>query len=162
MVRLGHNQYSAGEYTAAAQSFSRALELDPQNTGCEGRTRPPRNRESVDRNQSRTQTSADMLNDVGRAWQTPRPVALAPEGGGSGGRPSPLETKLDAIVLPTVNFSGLELSRVVTSLSVASEEFDLTGTPSKGVNIVLVESAGASPLINNSQHELTLRRQMGT
>ncbi len=157
LVRLGHNQYSAGEYTAAAQSFSRALELDPQNSEAkDGLVHLAR--ESVDRNQSRTQTSADMLNEVERAWQAPRAVAVSPEGDGPGARPSPLEAKLDAIVLPTVNFSGLELGRVVTSLSAASGEFDLTGTPSKGVNIVLVESTGANPPVNISLHDLSLRR----
>jgi general secretion pathway protein D len=157
LVHLGQSQYSAGEYTAAAQSFSRALELDPQNSEAkDGLVRLAR--ESVDRNQNRTQSSADMLNDVERAWQAPRAVAVAPGESRPSARLSPLEAKLDAIVLPTVNFSGLELGRVVTSLSAASEEFDLTGTPSKGVNIVLVESTGANLPINISLHDLSLRR----
>ncbi|HWA24703.1 MAG TPA: hypothetical protein VG734_03435 [Lacunisphaera sp.] len=72
--------------------------------------------------------------------------------------PTPLRAKLDAIVLPSVNFSGMELSRVVTTLSAISQEYDYGDAATKGVNIVLLDTASASKPVDITLRNLTLKR----
>ena len=61
-------------------------------------------------------------------------------------------------MLPSVNFSDMELSRVVNTLSVISEEFDQTDTTPKGVNIVLLDQSTANPAVNITLRNLPLKR----
>ncbi|MBI5422618.1 MAG: type II and III secretion system protein [Opitutae bacterium] len=115
--------------------------------------------DTVDRNVDRTQTSAQLLNEVARAWQRPGVYKEPPPGAALGDGPSPLLEKLNKIILPNVNFSGMELGRVMTTLSVVSEEFDQSGTTPKGVNIVLLDPTGANPVVNNiNLRNLSLKR----
>jgi general secretion pathway protein D len=99
-----------------------------------------------------------MMSEVDKAWQRPGVIEAKPAGEAATYRPSPLMAKLNAIVLPSVNFSGMELSRVVNTLSVISEEFDRTGGTPKGVNIVLLDQSNANPTVNITLRNLTLKR----
>jgi general secretion pathway protein D len=158
LVQRGRAQYLAGEPGAAAQTFTRVRELDPDNAAARAFLARIA-ADSVDHNLDRTQTAARMLDEVQRAWQRPEAppsvpaVAVAPAAGRS-----PVAEKLDAIVLPSVNFSGLELNRAVNALSALSEEYDRVGTPAKGVNIVLLDPANANPPVNLTLREVSLRR----
>ncbi len=157
LVARGRSQYLAGDPSAAAQTFARTLELDPGNAEARDFLRRIAN-QSVDGNLDRAQTSAQLLNEVARAWQRPGVYREPPPGSATDTGPSPLLEKLNQIVLPAVNFSGMELSRVVSTLSMVSEEFDPTGTAPKGVNIVLVDPAGTNPAVNLTLRNLTLKR----
>lgn len=152
LIGRGRSQYLAGDPSAAAQTFARVLELDPGNAEAE-KFMARIAHDTVDRNVDRTQTSAQLLNEVARAWQRPGVYQEPPPGAASDNGPSPLLEKLNKIVLPEVNFSGMELGRVMTFLGVASTEYDSTGTNPKGVNIVLLDPSGANPVVNN----ITLR-----
>ncbi len=158
LVKRGRSQYLAGDPSAAAQTFARVLELEPGNADAENFMRRIA-ADTVDRNVDRTQTSAQLLNEVARAWQRPGVYKEPPPGAALGDGPSPLLEKLNKIVLPNVNFSGMELGRVMTTLSVVSEEFDQSGTTPKGVNIVLLDPTGANPVVNNiNLRNLSLKR----
>lgn len=158
LVKRGRSQYLAGDPSAAAQTFARVLELEPGNTDAENFMRRIA-ADTVDRNVDRTQTSAQLLNEVARAWQRPGVYKEPPPGAALGDGPSPLLEKLNKIILPNVNFSGMELGRVMTTLSVVSEEFDQSGTTPKGVNIVLLDPTGANPVVNNiNLRNLSLKR----
>lgn len=158
LVKRGRSQYLAGDPSAAAQTFARVLELEPGNADAENFMRRIA-ADTVDRNVDRTQTSAQLLNEVARAWQRPGVYKEPPPGAALGDGPSPLLEKLNKIVLPSVNFSGMELGRVMTTLSVVSEEFDQSGTTPKGVNIVLLDPTGANPVVNNiNLRNLSLKR----
>ncbi len=152
LIARGRSQYLAGDPSAAAQTFARVLELDPGNVEA-GKFMARIANDTVDRNVDRTQTSAQLLNEVARAWQRPGVYQEPPPGAASDSGPSPLLEKLNQIVLPEVNFSGMELGRVMTFLGVASTEYDTSGTTPKGVNIVLLDPSGANPVVNN----ITLR-----
>lgn len=159
LVSRGRSQYLAGDPTAAAQTFARVLEHDPLNVDANAYLKRIA-RGSIDRNTARTQTAAQLLNEVERAWQRPGvykepPVASTAETG-----PSPLMDKLNKIILPSVSFSGMELARVVNTLSVISEEFDQSGTTPRGVNIVLVDSSKANPLVSITLRNLSLKRML--
>lgn len=157
LLKRGRSQYLAGEPSAAAQTFARVLELDPTNPDADAFLRRIA-RGGVDQNADRTRTTAQMLNEVARAWQRPGVHAEPPAGAKSPDGPSPLLEKLNQIVLPSVNFSGLELSRVVNTLSAVSEEFDRSGTDPKGVNIVLVDPGSANPPVSITLRNLSLKR----
>lgn len=105
----------------------------------------------------RAQTREQMLAEVDRSWRRPppEPAVVVEE---RSGPETPTARKLDEIVLPEVNFSGLPLGRVVNTLSVISAEFDSTGVEPRGVNIVLLDPAGANPGVNLTLRHLSLRR----
>ncbi|MBA4138557.1 MAG: type II secretory pathway, component PulD [Opitutus sp.] len=157
LLARGRAQYLAGAPTAAAQTFARVLELDPRSADAQAFMQRVA-RTSVDRNAARTQTAAQLLNEVERAWQRPAVSQEPPSGSAVESGPSPLIDKLNQVILPSVNFSGMELSRVVTTLSIVSEEFDQSGTMPKGVNIVLVDPTQANPLVNITLRNLSLKR----
>ncbi|MDA9260694.1 hypothetical protein N9P58_02380 [Puniceicoccaceae bacterium] len=69
---------------------------------------------------------------------------------------SAIQKKLDTIVFPQVNFSGMELTRVLETLSELSVEFD---PEQLGVNIVpLFDSDANNPRVNISLRNLNLGR----
>ena len=106
----------------------------------------------------RAGTTAQMIRDVDQAWRRPETNRDKPAEPADTGVTSPLAGKLEAIVLPSVNFSAMELSRVVNALSLVSQEFDRTGQETKGVNIVLVDPTGANPTVNLTLRNLSLKR----
>jgi general secretion pathway protein D len=157
LIARGRSQFLAGEPAAAAQTFARVLEIDPANEEADQFLRRIA-RSSVDGNADRARTSAQMLNEVARAWQRPGVYQEPPPGAAVASGPSPLLEKLNRIVLPSVNFHGLELSRVVHTLSVVSEEFDATGTDPKGVNVVIVDPTNSNPSVSITLRNLSLKR----
>ncbi|MDD3181042.1 MAG: hypothetical protein PHQ04_11950 [Opitutaceae bacterium] len=153
----GHGECLAGE-VKAAPAFPQAATLGAAN----GEARPffkgiagERTRRA---GRPRGMTSAQMLEEVDRAWQ--RPPAFpeqAPEAASMPGNEALLD-KLDRIVCPNVSFSGMEFDRVVNTLSVVSEELDRTGVGPKSVNIVLLDPSRTNPVISLTLRNLTLRR----
>ncbi|MDP2138613.1 MAG: type II secretory pathway, component PulD, partial [Candidatus Didemnitutus sp.] len=157
LVVRGRSQYLAGDHTAAAQTFVRVLEHDPFNGDANAFLQRIA-RGSIDRNAARAQTTAQLLNEVERAWKRPSVYREPPAGSIPDAGLSPLVDKLNKIILPSVSFSGMELGRVVNTLSVISEEFDQSGTTPKGVNIVLVDSSNANPPVSITLRNLSLKR----
>ncbi len=110
----------------------------------------------------RVQSSERLLRAVDSAWQaapvTVGPVAVSVSPPVSEVR-SPLEAKLDRIVLPEVAFNGLELSRVLVTLAAAAMEMDTDAADAtRGVNLVLADTVGANPRVELTLRGLTLRR----
>ena len=157
LLRRGRSEYLASEPGAAAQTFARVLELDPANAVAQDFMRRIA-AGTIDGNGEHVQATAQMLNEVGRGWQRPAELPDAHTNVVPDGNVSPLRTKLDAIVVPSVNFSGLELGRVVNTLGAIAEEFDQTGLGPKGVNFILLDPANANPLVNLTLKNMSLRR----
>ncbi len=107
---------------------------------------------------TRTEARTQLLQAVDHSWNGPVPQTTPPPATGPGVAPSPLAEKLDRIVLPTVSFNQVEMTRVAGILSAAAEEFDRTGSDPKGVNIVLLDPAGKCPAITLTLRNLPLRR----
>lgn len=107
---------------------------------------------------SRARVGPQMLAEVSDAWRlpnkasSPRPAAQETSG------VSALRQRLDQIILPAVNFSGMELSRVINTLGVISEESDRSEGATKGVNIVLIDRGGANPPVNLTVRPMSLKR----
>ncbi|MBI2498578.1 MAG: type II secretory pathway, component PulD [Opitutae bacterium] len=157
LAARGRSQYLAGDPGAAAQTFRRVAALEPDNAAAAYFLQRIAS-ESPANDAARARTSAQMISEVDRAWQPPGAfTGKPPEPAGAAGTSMLLE-KLNHIVLPSVNFSGMELSRVVNTLSIVSEEFDRTETAPKGVNIVLLDQGNANPVVNLTLRNLPLKR----
>lgn len=108
----------------------------------------------------RTRTAADMMQEVARSWQR-----AAPSSGPGGPRPAAeqptstaLGARLDRIVLPEVHFTGMELSRVIHTLSAISVDYDPSQVAPRGVNLVLLDQGGSNPLVNVTLRDMSLRQ----
>jgi general secretion pathway protein D len=157
LVARARSQYLAGEPAVAAATFRQVEALDPHNADARyflGRIEA----EALAGTSARMRSSNQMMSEVDKAWQRPGPFEGSPVPATDRSGPSPLTEKLNAIILPSVNFSGMEISRVVNTLSVISEEFDQTGSGPKGVNIVLVDPTHANPVVSITLRNLPLKR----
>jgi general secretion pathway protein D len=111
---------------------------------------------------NREKTRAQMVEEVAKGWQRPGVFVEKPIGrkDGSGALNSAMERKLDSIIIPTVSFTGVEIGRVVSTLSALSEEFDPAPTGQKGVNLVLSNplTGVTPPQVNITLRNLSLKR----
>jgi general secretion pathway protein D len=156
LVARGRSQYLAGDSPAAAETFRRVAALEPDNRDAANFLERIGAENTA--GAERARTSGQMISEVNQAWQRPGAfTGRPPDASGTVGL-SPLLEKLNRIVLPSVSFSGMELGRVVNTLSVISEEFDRTGTVPGGVNIVLLDQGNANPVVNITLRNLPLRR----
>ena len=101
---------------------------------------------------------AHLLDEVVQSWQRPGPVPAPGPAQVDGAVARPLNEKLESIVVPAVNFTNLELNRVVAALSALAEEFDTTNRGPKGVNLVLLDPANANPTVTITLRNLSLKR----
>lgn len=158
LVARGRNQFLAGDIEGAEATFKDVETRDPTNLDSKNFLRriAELRREGgwVDREKTREQ----MLEEVSRGWQRPGVYQERQASGEAPTGPVPLVEKLNRITIPSVNFTGVELSRVVSTLSSISEEFDDTGITPKGVNIVLIDPQRQNPSVNITLRNLTLRR----
>ncbi|SDS50013.1 hypothetical protein [Opitutus sp. GAS368] len=156
LVARARSQYLAGEPAAAADTFRQVEALEPGNA--DARYFLARIASERAAGSARARTTGQMISEVDQAWQRPAVIEEKPASEAAHAGPSPLLEKLNTIVLPSVNFSGMELGRVVNTLSVISEEFDKTGSNPKGVNIVLLDQSNANPVVNLTLRNLPLKR----
>ena len=107
---------------------------------------------------NRRNSRGEMLDEVSDAWLRADLTVQSVSGGEENRDPLLMLQKLNAIVIPTVSFSNMELSRVVNSLNEQSMRFDTGFGENKGVNIVLIDPNQADPKINISLRNLSLKR----
>jgi general secretion pathway protein D len=158
LLLRGRSQYLGGDLAGAETTFKDVETRDPNNAEAKNFLRRIAEARLATGWLDREKTREQMLEEVSRSWQRPgvfqeRPV---PEEAKTG--PTPLLDKLERITIPSVNFSGVELARVISTLSSISEEFDESGIAPKGVNIVLIDPQRQNPLVNITLRNLSLRR----
>lgn len=111
---------------------------------------------------NRSKTRQEMLNEVDRSWQRPR--IFSPETNRLEGEntANPLVVKIRSIKIPRVNFSNLELTTVIETLSELSVEFDTQESDplKKGVNIVPLfdPNTRSNPRVSISLRNLSLEK----
>lgn len=99
-------------------------------------------------------TRANMLNSVDNSWEQAKVFELEDTDVAAEQVVPTLLIKLENIVLPKVNFTGMALTRVIETLSELSVEYDPEG---KGVNMVaLFDSSEFNPKINLTLRNLSL------
>lgn len=106
----------------------------------------------------RAHAGGQLLREVDAAWRLPAPESSGVTNPPASEAVSPLQRKLETIVLPSVNFSAMELNRVAPTLSLISMEFDPAQNGPKGVNIVVLDPAGTNPKISLTLRDMSLKR----
>jgi len=106
----------------------------------------------------REKTRSELLENVARSWEQPGSQPGQQPAGSEKEDGARVRRKLAAIAIPAVNFTNAELRRVVSALNALAEEFDTTGEPPKGVNVILIDPANANPPVTLTLRNLTLNR----
>ncbi|MGB0409084.1 MAG: type II secretory pathway, component PulD [Opitutales bacterium] len=156
LLARGRAQYFNGDYDGAQATFKEVEARDANNM--EAKLFQTRIAEhlSVAHKQNQYKTRAQMLTEVDQQWERPKVFDVSMsnrETVDEGGR---IQNKLNAIVIPQVNFSGMELTRVIETLSELSLVYD---GEQQGVNIIpLFNPNDTNPKVNISLRNLNLDR----
>jgi general secretion pathway protein D len=156
-VAKGRGQYLAGDADGAQESFRQVEIIDPNNAEAKYfLSRIAKEKAEIGK-LNLDKTRNQMLEEVANAWQ--RPGVYQDRGTTRGAAvKSPLEQKINSIQIPSVNFNNVELSKVVSTLTAISEEFDTAAGPGKGANIVLLDPQNKNPAVTITLRNLTLKR----
>ena len=156
LVSKGRSQYVAGDIDGALETFRLVETSSAENPEAKYFLKRIAEDKAKLGTLDREKTRALMLEEVAKGWQRPglfveKPIATTTGGGVS----SPLRDKMNEIIIPSVSFTGVEMGRVISTLSALSTEYD-TKSPEaqKGVNLVL---SNQLPGVQVPQVNITLR-----
>jgi len=156
LLTRGRAQYLNGDYDGAQASFKEVEARDANNV--EAKLFQTKIAEILGgiHKQNQYKTRGQMLTEVDQQWERPKVFDISTTNAvevDQGGR---IQDKLNNITIPQVNFSGMELTRVIETLSELSVEYD----PERvGVNIIpLFNSNDSNPRVNISLRNLNLDR----
>jgi general secretion pathway protein D len=156
LTARGRAQFLNGDYAGAAASFKEVEARDPNDA--EAKLFQLRIVEILGdvQKQNLYKTRAQMLAEVEQSWERPKVFEVDAGIKKVEEVDNSIQRKMNSIVIPQVNFSGMELTRVIESLSELSAEYD----PDRiGVNIVPLFGADQkNPQVNISLRNLTLDR----
>ena len=151
LVAKGRSQYLAGDIDGAQETF-RTLETQvPESPEAKSFLRRIADERARVGELNRVKARSQLIQEVGNAWSRPSSfadVSAAPV------KQDDLRGRLDRIIVPAINFSGVELSRVISTLSAVSEEYD---GGAGGVNLVYDDPDG-NPPVTITLRNLSLRR----
>ena len=152
----GRAQFLNGDYDGASATFKEVEAREANNP--EAKLFQARIAEILRgiHRQNVYKTRGQMLAEVDQGWERPKVFNIDAGDEDVGIVDSGILQKMKAIVVPQVNFSGMELTRVIDTLSELSVEYD----PEKvGVNIVpLFDANESNPRVNISLRNLNLDR----
>ena len=157
LVAKGRSQYLAGDTDGAQETFRFLESVDAGNPEAKSfLTRIADERARIGE-LNRIKTRAQLIQEVGDAWNRPGIYLDRVADIDNKRIVTPLAQKLNNIQIPSINFNGVELSRVISTLSAVSEEYDKSeGT--KGVNIVLLDQGNKNPNVSITLRNLSLKR----
>lgn len=159
LVARGRSQYVAGDVDGAQETFRTVETLSADNTEAKYFLQRIAEEKAKVGTLNREKTRSQLLQEVANAWQRPGVYIEKEQNTRATGQKgsAALATKLESILIPSVSFSGVELGRVISTLSAYSEEFD---PEKKGVNLVLTNQLpGATvPQVNITLRNLSLKR----
>lgn len=156
LLTRGRAQYLNGDYDGAASTFKEVEARDANNP--EAKLFQTRIAEILGgiHAQNHYKTREQMLTEVDQSWERPKVFDVSTGSEIADAGDSSTQRKLSSIIIPQVNFSGMELTRVIETLSELSVEYD----PERvGVNIVvLFNREQSNPRVNISLRNLNLDR----
>lgn len=158
LLAKGRSQYLAGEPELAAKTWREVLARQPDNKEANDYLARLARAEEGAPHGHRAQAREQLLGEVDTSWQRPQVFQEQRAEPEATTNAAPLLRKLEEIVLPSVSFTKVEIGRVVTALSAASEEFDASGLQPKGVNIVLLDPAAKAPTVTITLRNTNLKR----
>jgi general secretion pathway protein D len=156
LLTRGRAQYLNGDYDGAAATFKEVEARDANNP--EAKLFQTRIAEILGgiHAQNLYKTREQMLTEVDQGWERPKVFDVNTGAQVIDSGDSSTQRKLNSIIIPQVNFSGMELTRVIETLSELSVEYDPEGV---GVNIVvLFNREQSNPRVNISLRNLNLDR----
>ena len=156
LLTRGRAQYLNGDYDGAAATFKEVEARDANNA--EAKLFQTRIAEILGgiHAQNQYKTREQMLTEVDQGWERPKVFDVNTGAQVIDTGDSSTQRKLSSIIIPQVNFSGMELTRVIETLSALSVEYDPEGV---GVNIVvLFNREQSNPRVNISLRNLNLDR----
>ena len=143
---LANNALEAGHYDQAIIQFQNVLRTDPYNMAARRGMERVESKRAEYFDSARDHQRTRMLNMVNEAWEDkpPRPGLIIDQTARVTGTriPEPhgyLTKKMQSIIFPRVNFSGVSIEEALEFLRTKSRDLDTTETdPSKkGINIIL-------------------------
>ncbi|MFA6287980.1 MAG: type II secretory pathway, component PulD [Opitutaceae bacterium] len=157
LVAKGRSQYLAADADGAQETFRRIEAIDASNPEAKyflTRIASEKARFGV---LNRAKTRAQMIEEVSNTWQRPSVYietvnVIDPKPGDT----EVLKKKINTIQIPSVNYQGLELSKVVNNLAEISQEYDKGD--GKGVNIILIDPSNKNPSVSITLRGLTLKK----
>ena len=156
LLTTGRAQYLNGDYDGAAATFKEVEARDANNS--EAKLFQTRIAEILGaiHAQNQYKTREQMLTEVDQSWERPKVFDIDKSTTAQVENTSGILQKMKGIVIPQVNFSGMELTRVIDTLSELSVEYD---PEQVGVNIVpLFDANQSNPRVNISLRNLNLDR----
>ena len=156
LLTRGRAQYLNGDYDGAAATFKEVEARDANNAEAKlFQTRIAEILRGIHK-QNLHKTREQMLTEVDQGWERPKVFDVNTDAQIVDAGDSSTQRKLSSITIPQVNFSGMELTRVIETLSELSVEYD----PERvGVNIVvLFNREQSNPRVNISLRNLNLDR----
>jgi general secretion pathway protein D len=155
LITRGRAQFLNGDYEGAQATFKEVEARDANNAEAKlFQTRIASILGDI-HEQNHYKTRRQMLTEVDQAWERPKvfdvtttTVRKTDDGG--------LQEKLNSIIIPQVNFAGMELTRVIETLSELSAVYDPTG---EGLNIIPIFNPNdTNPRVNITLRNLNLDR----
>jgi general secretion pathway protein D len=156
LLARGRAQYLNGDYDGASATFKEVEARDANNS--EAKLFQTKIAELLGgiHKQNHYKTREQMLTEVDHQWERPKVFDISAANTAEVDEGGRIQDKLNGIVIPQVNFSGMELTRVVETLSELSVEYDPERT---GVNIIpLFNANDSNPRVNISLRNLNLDR----
>ncbi|MGC6606910.1 MAG: type II secretory pathway, component PulD [Lentimonas sp.] len=156
LLTRGRAQYLNGDYDGAAATFREVEARDANNPDAKlFQTKIAEILGGIHK-QNFYKTREQMLTEVDQSWERPKVFDITVKDDGGEDETSVTFQKMNNIVIPQVNFSGMELTRVIETLSELSVEYDSEGL---GVNIIpLFNPNDSNPRVNISLRNLSLDR----
>ena len=156
LLTRGRAQYLNGDYDGASATFKEVEARDTNNSEAKIFQTKIAEHLGAIHSQNIYKTRKQMLTEVDQQWERPKVFDISASNVAEVDEGGRIKDKLNAIVIPQVNFSGMELTRVVETLSELSVEYD----PERiGVNIIpLFNSNESNPRVNISLRNLNLDR----
>lgn len=157
LLTRGRAQFLNGDYDGAQATFKEVEARDANNAEAKlFQTRIASILGDI-HEQNHYKTRQQMLTEVEQAWERPKVFDVT-------GVTTPtrvnegLQEKLNKIIIPQVNFSGMELTRVIETLSELSAVYD-PDPEGNGLNIVPIFNPNeTNPRVNISLRNLNLDR----
>ena len=151
--------YSAGYWEQARSAIDELLTIDPNHSAGLRLAERIDDELEADPLLWRRETRRSLIAEVEQSWRRPGAAASASDDSEFGATGlNPLMQKLAEIKIPSVSFSGVELHRVVSTLSDLSREFDEGSIAAKGVNIIVIDPQDRRPTVSLTLRDLSLKR----
>ena len=159
---IGRSEYQAGDISAAQETFKQVEALDANDHEAKYYLTQISLQRRGTAEITHDEVVSSMIERVAAEWNNPSPKAekAAVVDTDSIQKSAKLAEKLDSIMVPSINITNLEITKVVKILGDMSERLDVNpkeGT-GKGVNFVLNDSTEKHPLVSVSLRNLSMKR----